>query len=207
MRLLLSCLILMGFASLASADKSTRQRATRPTAAAGQNAPSAPARPSPVVFSVRAKSDERSSEDAAKQEARERARKWLSRFLDGLSPYSHWSPSSSYIERKLLVEQPKVSAVDKRVGPDESVTMYVATAELSVSEHAWREMLRIVRHDEARQRQWFLAKGLLALLAFLGSTAAYYRLDDFTKGYYTRWLQVGAVTTVVLSLTGISYLP
>jgi hypothetical protein len=44
---------------------------------------------------------------------------------------------------------------------------------------------------------------LLVLVALFGAAAAYFRLDEATKGYYTGWLRVGALGLVALIGAGV----
>ena len=59
------------------------------------------------------------------------------------------------------------------------------------------------RAERSEERMEFAARGLGVLTVLLGVIAAYIRLDEWTKGYYTRWLAVGAagfLTAVGLSV-------
>jgi hypothetical protein len=60
-----------------------------------------------------------------------------------------------------------------------------------------------LRQDRAAARQGVLVRVLAGLVALLAVIAAYLRLEDATKGYYTTLLRLAAVTFVVLVGAGI----
>ncbi len=61
------------------------------------------------------------------------------------------------------------------------------------------------RHTQAGLRQLMLAKFLAGLVAVLAAIGGYFRLEDATKGYYTAWLRLGAVSFVALIGASIWY--
>ena len=67
------------------------------------------------------------------------------------------------------------------------------------------------QHDASQQRgmqrMQGLGKGLGLFLALLAALAGYFRLEEATKGYYTAWLRVGAVSFIAVIAAGVWYLP
>jgi len=59
------------------------------------------------------------------------------------------------------------------------------------------------RQKWAHERQGQLAQILVGVVALLAAVAGYLRLEDATKGYYTTWLRLAAVTFLGLVGAGI----
>ncbi|MBY0521800.1 MAG: hypothetical protein K2R98_00285 [Gemmataceae bacterium] len=96
--------------------------------------------------------------------------------------------------------------------------MHRVTVEVTLSDHG-RQTLQakdrefrvqqnqVAREVRSQERLIFLAKLVAGLVAVLGATACYFRMEDMTKGYYTGWLRlaaagfVGAVAVVLLLLS------
>ena len=56
--------------------------------------------------------------------------------------------------------------------------------------------IAIVLQLHVSQRMTLLAKVLAGILALLVTVAGYIRLEELTKGYYTRWLRLAVVGCV-----------
>jgi hypothetical protein len=84
---------------------------------------------------------------------------------------------------------------------------WVAEVQLNLTREIKEDLLYKLRLDEAKQRQWWMAKLMLAALALFGTLGLYYRFDERTKGYYTNWLRVGALAMLALAGYGIVHLP
>ena len=88
------------------------------------------------------------------------------------------------------------------------VCLRVAITEADLSAIRQQESLYQAGQRQARaaQRQGLAAKGLAAVVAVLLAVAAYLRLEDATKGYYTALLRLVAVGFVALVGAGIFFL-
>ena len=58
--------------------------------------------------------------------------------------------------------------------------------------HGWQELSRLERADRSGERMEEAARGLGLLTVLLGAVAAYVRLDEWTKGYYSGRLFLAA---------------
>lgn len=77
-------------------------------------------------------------------------------------------------ERKTLEEK------DPKYGD-----VLVITSDVELTPDGWRELGRLERADRSQFRMELAAGGLGLLTILLGTIAAYIRLDDWTKGYYS----------------------
>lgn len=62
------------------------------------------------------------------------------------------------------------------------------------------------RQSRAGSRMSLLGRILGFAIAFLAALASYFRLEEATKGYYTTWLRLGAVSFVGMVAVGIWFL-
>jgi hypothetical protein len=157
------------------------------------------------------------SRNEAVEDALEKAAGKVKAFLREQKPAVAWSPSAAWVREHLAdVEQAKrLDDVDLggAVGKVQCWSVRV-----SITPSRYREIVREDREYRAQQekanrevrsgeRMLLLGKVLAGLLVLLLGVVGYIRLDDVTKGAYTRWLRVGlggvfAVACAVLLLFG-----
>jgi hypothetical protein len=108
-------------------------------------------------------------------------------------PEKAWR-ESNYEGKRILVKEDEFAGVE--IVPQ----AYQVRLRVEVSEKRYTEISKQVeqkrdelRRETVQQRQWFLGKVLLGVVAFLGALAGYIRLEDATKGYYTGWLRLAVV--------------
>jgi hypothetical protein len=81
---------------------------------------------------------------------------------------------------------------------------------ISITPEAWEKILEEQRNDLVRQRNsvmkermLFLLKIMGGLVALMATVAGYIRLDEWSRGYYTNWLRLAALTCVgIVALAG-----
>lgn len=168
------------------------------------------------------------TQDEAVQDALDRAQATVvAEYLGRQNPPLEWQPPAEFIRGYLLKD---VSPADKfqdeeskeiieiRVGGhlareevknfgDPLGTMYRVCLRVGIppgsqsrilqEEKTYQAQQRQVR---AQQRQFQLAQVLVGVVALLTAIAGYLRLEDATKGYYTKWLRLAAV--IFLGLVG-----
>jgi hypothetical protein len=69
-------------------------------------------------------------------------------------------------------------------------------------------LMELYQHDRelrGQARQGTLARILVGIVAFALAVAAFVRLDDWTKGFLTIWLSLGAVGLVTAVIGGLIY--
>ena len=67
----------------------------------------------------------------------------------------------------------------------------------------WRFMLREDRRLRSVSRMALSGKVLVGFVAFFGAVAGYLRLEELTKGYYTAWLRLAAISFVSAVAAGV----
>jgi hypothetical protein len=133
------------------------------------------------------------SKDIAEGVALVNARDKLEEYLKTQTPRINRVPSKDYILSHFLSD---------RQDREEKGKIRV-TFRMKVGEEQYQDMLReelrelkLEREGLARERMSGLVKILAVLVAFLTALAGYLRLEETTKGYYTTWLRIGAISFV-----------
>jgi hypothetical protein len=137
----------------------------------------------------------------AEEDALERARIEVAAFLRSCRPPVQWDPPRYYIEKYLV--KGRIDSQDKELiearSVQEPLGKKVAGLRVEVAPDDLKAILRT-------QRQWFLARLLALVVAGLTATAAYLRLDEATKGYYTNMLRAASVVLVAGVAVGLWWL-
>jgi len=149
----------------------------------------------------------RTSRESALEDALKKADGKLGDYLRGIRPESNWSANDL---RRYVIRMK--DAKSEQVPQDDEILIdgkptFAASFELQLTKEIHGELLRQLRLDEARERQWGLSKYLFGALALFAAIGLYYRFDERTKGYYTNWLRLGAVLFLGLAVYGIRHLP
>jgi hypothetical protein len=113
----------------------------------------------------------------------------------GMSPPVEWRPTADYLETRLgnrlrWTDEPADTFPDP-VGRMEHVKLTV-----DITDQDRQEIRRLDQEVRREGRLLFLAKILAGVLVFLAAVAGYIRLDEWSKGYYTAWLRLGAASLV-----------
>jgi hypothetical protein len=141
----------------------------------------------------------------AKENAIENARMEIIKRLRMCNPpIMAWQPSGDYIQNSL--EKSAVAGEDLVVDGVKSFKRCI----LELNPPNWDEFYRldaaeqkVQRHQRGEVRMVLLAKVLAGVLVLLLAAIVYVRLDDWTQGYYTRWLQVAGASLIVGLGTGL----
>jgi hypothetical protein len=155
------------------------------------------------------------TQEDAELSALKKARDVVEDYLRRRSPPVRWTPTVDYVRDHL-----KQGAAQRREELDQDVEvgnakMRVKCWTITVSitpqerktitdlyEQERAQERRIEQGRVAQERMVLLTKVLVGVVAGLLALLAYLRLDDATKGYYSRWLAAGAV--VVAAAVGLS---
>jgi hypothetical protein len=145
-------------------------------------------------------------EARAKESALEKAREEIIARLRRCSPpITAWQPSVEYIQKALVAkEEPgKELQVLEQGEPAKRCILHLKRPD-------WSEFYRLEQAAQADQRRGrgeermlLLARVLAGVMVLLMAAIAYVRLDDWTQGYYTRWLKVAAVSLLVALGSGL----
>jgi hypothetical protein len=137
------------------------------------------------------------------------AAKKVHEYLVKRDPVVQWTPSPAYVKEHLVKGAPREEPVKpEQAGPGLRVQVQVAV-EVSAQEYEqllsqdseYRKKLEKDREEQQRlalaqvkqERLLILARVVAGLVAVCVALAVYLRLDEATKGSYTRWLRLAAV--------------
>jgi hypothetical protein len=125
----------------------------------------------------------------------------LTRACDWLAGHSNlgWTPTPDFLREKGMVRFGQPSEEDF----EKSGLMQVVTMQLEVTADQAREIQKQARQDRMKSRQWISLLGLGGMVCLLAVVGAYLRLEEATKGYYTRLLRLAAIGLVVAIILGL----
>jgi hypothetical protein len=132
------------------------------------------------------------TDDRAKERVQEKAWEKVCSYLANQDPPVHWRPDVRWVNDNLV----KGRSPAKQVEMDDLGKAYERQVQVEVDEKKYEKMIEQDRQELMRQRQLMLARILAGVVALLVAVVGYLRLDEATKGYYTLWLRLGALTLV-----------
>jgi hypothetical protein len=134
------------------------------------------------------------TDEKALDRAQQKAWEQVCDYLASQNPPIHWRPDVGWVSKHLVKARPPGKVVDT----DDPVLgkAYLRTLTVEVGEKDYARVVELDRQELMKQRQLLLARVLAGLVALLVAVVGYLRLDEATKGYYTLWLRLGAVSLV-----------
>lgn len=111
-------------------------------------------------------------------------------------PSREWVNDERNIIKLRMDETKPLSKADELIG--EVVQL---KGEVELTQDGWKDLVRIERKDRSDERLELAARGLGLLTVLLGAVAGYIRIDEWTKGYYSKRLFLAASL-----LVGIAFL-
>ncbi len=172
------------------------------------------------------KEDPLLSQEAALEGALEKARDQVVGYLREQKLGGEWTPKITFVRDRLLADlhkdeindkdakgglkefliRDKIRAVEETrvVGEDAQETENRRVwVKVAINADSWKQIQKEIRQVEdqgrlqvMRSRMVFLVKFLAGLVALFGTICGYLRLDEWSKGYYTKWLRLAAVGCV-----------
>jgi hypothetical protein len=136
----------------------------------------------------------------AEQDALEKAHKEVLDYLASQNPPVQWQPSPEYVSRNLVKHREEEGPEQREIGP-----VYKVTLTVDVGSHL-QDILKHDRHHRMEVRQLLLAKVLGGLVVLFAIAALYFRLEEYTKGYYTLWLRLAALGLAAVTGAGVWWL-
>lgn len=134
-------------------------------------------------------------EDAI-QDAVDKAHDKILIALSRQMPNLQWLPSQKYVGTN-LVKDPQYLPSEDRPGLG---TVRKVRLRVEVTAEEKSKILQMDRRYRVEQRMLLVAKGLGVLVLLLAAVAAYIRLDEFSKGYYTLWLRLAGLLAAVVAV-------
>jgi hypothetical protein len=143
--------------------------------------------------------------EEAKKDAVRQATETVAKFMLLQDPsMDAWQPDEEYVRTHLLEG-------DGREGDEVKLAAGVVRAtwiQPLKKTPNWNELVQLNqtahRHQLAVERQTYAALGLAALTALLATGWGYLRIDEWTRGRFSKVLRIGAV--VVIAITGAALL-
>lgn len=137
------------------------------------------------------------AKEMALREAHKRAISQLRQWY----PHLEWLPSLDYFLQKEIIQLNK-EPKEKELG-NPTRKYYEISATIRLTESQYQELIQKGRQMRASARQSLWTKLLLALVAVLALSAGYFRLEDATRGYLTRFLRAILIGGIGLTLIGL----
>ncbi|HYT90540.1 MAG TPA: hypothetical protein VEL76_17670 [Gemmataceae bacterium] len=191
MRTSLTVFMTVALLSLASGGSAQ----TQPAAGKGKLAPDKARADKTARWEVKGRGE---TIEEAEKVALARARTLVEEHLRRQQPPLRWSPSAEYIRAHLVSGSPqRLTDEDKTVNTPEGreYTLRSWSWTVTITPEQYRELVKDARREKASDRMLLAGKVTVGLVLLLAALAGYLRLDDWTKGAYTRWL--------VLALAGL----
>jgi hypothetical protein len=135
------------------------------------------------------------TEKIAQKDALERACNWLKE-SSGLD----WVADPDYL---LMYKMVQFCDPEERKFDDPMGDMKVVKLRLEIQEHQVLAIQKQVQQQRMKERQkptFLVLLGAMGLLAVVGG---YLRLEEATKGYYTRLLRIAAISALVVLVAGL----
>jgi hypothetical protein len=150
----------------------------------------------------------------AERYALDKARALVEKHLREQDPPVAWSPTVEYVRKQLVRGDPRrreeLDRNDVVIGDERvkalawSLTVQVTPQDLEdmrVKEVEQRlRQAREEREGRAAERLLLAIKVFVGLVVALLAVTCYVRIDDWTRGFYSRWLAAGAVGLVVAAV-------
>jgi hypothetical protein len=113
-----------------------------------------------------------------------------------------WTPTPEFLREKGMINFDKPTEEEFKVAKDfaDGGKMKVVKMRLTVTADQAREIQKQARQERMQSRQWLALLGLGGMACLLAVVGGYLRLEEATKGYYTRRLRLTAIGIVLLVL-------
>jgi hypothetical protein len=133
--------------------------------------------------------------------ALERACNWL--YADaGLG----WTPTPEFLREKNMVQFGERTEKKSEIAKEFGGVVQVVKMRLEVSDEQAEQMRELARHERMKERQKTSLFVVIGLVCLLGVIGGYLRLEEATKGYYTRLLRIAAISVLLVVVAGLCVL-
>jgi hypothetical protein len=163
------------------------------------------------------------TKDDAITSALQEARGEVKAFLEEQQPPVKWIPDLSFVRKYLVIDMSSKDDVpdgekgnwkeidinhhqayeETRVLDDPVGETHRVCLKVTITPDSWGKILeeqqnQLVhfRNSVMKDRMLFLLKIMIGMVALLATVAGYIRLDEWSKGYYTNWLRLAAMSCI-----------
>jgi hypothetical protein len=154
----------------------------------------------PGYPTLQVESDWEVSQAAADQGVYRKALGAIDEYLRNKGHNPSGMTSLDYVKNISRNRQPTTKEFPGGVG-----TMYQTKIEVVLTPDVMRAVVAHERSLLAVTRMFWLGKLTLGALGLLAIAAIYFRLEDWTKGYYSTWLRILATTGGAAVVTGVVF--
>ena len=137
----------------------------------------------------------------AEANALERACDWLA-----ANANLGWTPTPEFLRGKEgagAIQFGERSVKKSGIAKDFGGRLQVVQLRLEVTDEQVREMQELGRNQRIKERQKLSLLSLIGAVCLLGVVGGYLRLEEATKGYYTRLLRLAAVSVLLIVVAGL----
>jgi hypothetical protein len=157
-------------------------------------------RPEPVVLATWQTEGGGETREEAEEDALKKAGVLVMQYFAEQHAPMSWTLDLQYVRTRLMKSSEE--AEPKKL-PDGLGLWRKVKVQVVLNSDDRDDILRQDREFRMHDREFFLGKILLVLVALLTAVAGYFRLDEATKGYYTGWLRLGAAGLVGAAAMGL----
>lgn len=111
-----------------------------------------------------------------------------------------WNPDPPFLRVHNMV---RFSEAEDKEFEQPMGAMKVVKMQLDITAEQARTIQKQAQHQRMRDRQKVSLFVVLGLVCLLGVVGGYLRLEEATKGYYTRLLRIAAIGVVLLIVAGL----
>jgi hypothetical protein len=134
--------------------------------------------------------------EAARQDALNNAADKLGQYMREHYLGYRWSPTAKFLTDHGMVTEGRNETQVIKDAP-EAPPMVRHTLAIELRETQLKQLLNEDRRERGIERMWQAGRGLGGVLVMLVALVAYLRLDDWTKGYLSLPLKLGALSVAI----------
>jgi hypothetical protein len=132
----------------------------------------------------------------------------LERACDLLATDYHlgWTPTPDFLHERKMFRFGEMTEKKSDIAKEFGGRVYVVQMTLEINGEQERELRHLARQQRMKERQKESLFFLIGAACLIGVVGGYLRLEEATKGYYTRLLRIAAVSIVSLVAAGLWFL-
>ncbi len=117
-----------------------------------------------------------------------------------------WCPPAEYLRDKGMIRtvgEPDEKEFEFVKEAAKGGKVKVVTMQLEITADQARDIQKQAQNQRMKERQRYSLLGLVGAVALLGVVSGYLRLEEATKGYYTRLLRIAALSVLLVIVAGL----
>ncbi len=140
------------------------------------------------------------TEHMARRDALKQACDWVE---ENIGP--GWDPDGEYLLSLKMAQFGQAEDKEFEVAKDltKDGKMKVVKMQLQITDSQYRDIKLHAQQQRMKERQKYSLLALLGAMGLLGVVGGYLRLEEATKGYYTRLLRIAAIVALMVIFAGL----